>query len=200
MLKSRNVQRDVVSDFVPRRRVRRLAAAVTRYKRLFAASTTFMLVLAVLLFGFILTDEPDAVTLGVGNAGVMDTSAADTLNPMAETVLPPEPGAALHGERVDAGNDLSNGAASYYGSELAGRPTASGESFDPDRLTAAHRTLPFGTRVRVTNLRNERSVVVRINDRGPFSGRRVLDLSYSAAMKIGMLQRGTERVRMEVLE
>lgn len=91
------------------------------------------------------------------------------------------------------------GMASYYGDELAGRPTASGEPFDPTRLTAAHRTLPFGTKLRVTNLRNGKTVVVRINDRGPFARRRIIDLSYAAARRIGMVATGTALVRIERL-
>ena len=87
--------------------------------------------------------------------------------------------------------------ASYYGKELAGRPTASGERFNPSAMTAAHRTLRFGTRVRVTNSRNGRSVVVRINDRGPFVKGRSLDLSSGAARAIGM--GSSAHVRMEVL-
>lgn len=104
-----------------------------------------------------------------------------------------------HGREVEVTHAIGEGAASYYGSELAGRPTASGERFDPEKLTAAHPHLPFGTRLLVTNLRNGQSVIVRINDRGPFSGRRVLDLSYAAAKAIGMIRRGTARVKMEVL-
>src|SRR5262245_32137955 len=76
--------------------------------------------------------------------------------------------------------------ASYYGKELAGRRTASGERFNPSAMTAAHRTLPFGTRVRVTNTHNGRSVIVRINDRGPFVKGRSIDLSSGAARAIGM--------------
>ena len=87
--------------------------------------------------------------------------------------------------------------ASYYGQELAGRRTASGERFNPSAMTAAHRTLPFGTRVRVTNTRNNRSVVVRINDRGPFVKGRSIDLSSGAARAIGM--GGAANVRMEVI-
>jgi rare lipoprotein A len=87
--------------------------------------------------------------------------------------------------------------ATYYGKEFAGRRTACGERFNPSAMTAAHRTLRFGTRVRVTNTRNGRSVVVRINDRGPFVKDRSIDLSSGAARAIGM---GTmARVRMEVI-
>lgn len=91
------------------------------------------------------------------------------------------------------------GVASYYGAELAGNPTATGEPFDPSKLTAAHRTLPFGTKLRVTSLATERSVVVRVNDRGPYAERRIIDLSLAAARQIGLVSRGVGRVRVEVL-
>ena len=92
---------------------------------------------------------------------------------------------------------VREGMASFYGPGFEGRATASGERFDPADLTAAHRTLPFGTRVRVTNLDNGRSVVVRINDRGPYAKGRILDLSLAAARALDMLHRGTARVRLE---
>jgi rare lipoprotein A len=92
------------------------------------------------------------------------------------------------------------GEASYYAAKYAGRKTASGERYDPRRRTAAHRTLPFETRVKVTNPANGRSVVVRINDRGPFVKGRVIDLSRRAAEEIGIIDAGTARVRVEVLE
>ncbi|WP_175651071.1 septal ring lytic transglycosylase RlpA family protein [Pseudomonas sp. Marseille-P9899] len=91
------------------------------------------------------------------------------------------------------------GTASYYGSRHHGKRTASGEPFDQHGLTAAHRSLPFGTRVRVTNLKNERSVVVRINDRGPHTRGRLIDLSKAAAQKLDMLRSGTARVRVQSL-
>ena len=75
-----------------------------------------------------------------------------------------------------------------------------GERFDPRALTAAHPELPFGTRVRVTNLDNGRSITVRINDRGPFAGGRIVDLSWGAARALDMLRRGVARVRLEVLQ
>lgn len=92
------------------------------------------------------------------------------------------------------------GRASYYGPGFQGKKTASGERFDMNALTAAHRRLPFGTRVRVTNLDNGKAVVVRINDRGPFKKSRIIDLSLAAARKIGMTTTGTARVRLEVLK
>jgi rare lipoprotein A len=91
------------------------------------------------------------------------------------------------------------GMASYYGSKFQGRLTASGERYDMHGLTAAHPVLEFGSRVEVTNLKNGRKVRVRINDRGPFKNGRIIDLSYAAAKKIGMLTRGVVRVRIRVV-
>ena len=91
------------------------------------------------------------------------------------------------------------GTASYYSREFQGKKTASGEKFDETELTAAHRTLPFGTRVRVTNLHNDRSVVVTVTDRGPSSHKRVIDVSRRAAEILGFVDAGTARVRLEVL-
>ena len=92
------------------------------------------------------------------------------------------------------------GQASYYGDKFQGRPTASGAIYSHDKMTAAHKTLPFGTIVRVTNIKNNRSVVVTINDRGPFVRGRDIDLSRAAAEKIGMLNDGVTKVIIEVLE
>lgn len=91
------------------------------------------------------------------------------------------------------------GRASWYGPGFAGRRTANGEIFDPSQLTAAHKTLPFGTQVRVTNLNNGRSILVRINDRGPFKPGRIIDLSRAAAEQIGMIGSGTAPVQLELM-
>ncbi len=91
------------------------------------------------------------------------------------------------------------GKASWYGPGFHGRRTANGERFNTWAYTAAHRSLPFGTKVRVTNLRNNQAVVVRINDRGPYVGGRVIDLSKAAAQAIGMVRSGTAPVRIEIL-
>ncbi|WP_428631439.1 septal ring lytic transglycosylase RlpA family protein [Sphingopyxis sp.] len=96
--------------------------------------------------------------------------------------------------------EIDGGMASYYGNELAGNRTASGERFNPSQLTAAHRSLPFGSMVRVTNISNGDSVVVRINDRGPFSRGRVIDVSQAAAREIGMHRSGTARVKLALLD
>jgi rare lipoprotein A len=97
------------------------------------------------------------------------------------------------------GGSIQTGAASYYGEAFDGRKTASGERFDMWDLTAAHPKLAMGTRVRVTNLANGRAVIVRINDRGPYHGGRIIDVSYGAAQKLGMIDAGVVRVRVEVL-
>jgi len=88
------------------------------------------------------------------------------------------------------------GLASYYADRFQGRSTASGERYDRSAFTAAHRRLPYGTKVQVTRLDNGRSVTVRINDRGPFVKGRVIDLSYAAARELGMLRAGVVRVRV----
>ena len=89
--------------------------------------------------------------------------------------------------------------ASWYGQEFSGRRTASGSRFDPRGLTAAHKTLPLGTRIRVTNPRTGASVLVTVTDRGPYCGRRELDLSKAAAREVGILSSGVAAVVLEVL-
>lgn len=106
--------------------------------------------------------------------------------------------AAEHRRRgVARGRQITH--ASWYGNEFRGRPTASGVRFDPRRMTAAHRTLRLGTRVRVTELKSGRSVVVEINDRGPYVKGRGIDLSQAAARSLGMVQRGVAQVAIEVV-
>jgi rare lipoprotein A len=99
----------------------------------------------------------------------------------------------------DDAEHIGDGEASYYGKELAGNRTASGERFNPSALTAAHRTLPLGSKIRVTNKGNGKSVVVRINDRGPFTKNRLIDVSFAAAERIQMVRAGKARVRLELL-
>ncbi|MDD0824311.1 septal ring lytic transglycosylase RlpA family protein [Mannheimia sp. AT1] len=94
---------------------------------------------------------------------------------------------------------FQTGIASYYANKFNGRRTANGEIFSNAKMTAAHRTLPFGTLIEVTNLRNGRSVIVRINDRGPYIHPRVVDLSSAAAKKIGMHHSGIARVKIDIL-
>jgi rare lipoprotein A len=92
------------------------------------------------------------------------------------------------------------GVASYYADDFHGKQTSNGETFDMNSLTAAHRTFPFGTKIRVTNLENAKTVIVRVNDRGPFKEGRMIDLSRGAAVAIDLIRTGTARVRLEVLE
>jgi rare lipoprotein A len=95
---------------------------------------------------------------------------------------------------------MEHGVASWYGPGFNGRRTASGERYDMYELTAAHPTLPFGTLVEVKNVENARAVVVRINDRGPFARRRVIDLSYAAARSLGVFGPGTAQVELRVVD
>ncbi|MEX2116185.1 MAG: septal ring lytic transglycosylase RlpA family protein [Bacteroidota bacterium] len=91
------------------------------------------------------------------------------------------------------------GVASYYAHDFHGKLTSNGETFDMNSLTAAHRTFPFGTRILVTNLTNNKTVTVRVNDRGPFVDGRIIDLSLGAAKEVSLIQTGTAKVRLEVL-
>ncbi|MDQ3394354.1 MAG: septal ring lytic transglycosylase RlpA family protein [Bacteroidota bacterium] len=96
--------------------------------------------------------------------------------------------------------EKKEGRASYYGTKFHGKTTASGEIFDMNKMTAAHPKLPFNTLVKVTNKLNNKAVIVRINDRGPFSKYRIIDVSKAAARQLGMVEKGTANVILEVLE
>lgn len=95
---------------------------------------------------------------------------------------------------------VMKGGASYYADKYEGRPTASGESFSQKKLTAAHKTLKFGTMVRVTNLSNNKKVEVKINDRGPYVNGRIIDLSRAAAEKIDLIKSGVAEVTVEIIK
>jgi rare lipoprotein A len=113
----------------------------------------------------------------------------------------PTPGRASEdGPKLAAvANGSQVGVASWYGGKFHGRTTASGEPYDMHAMTAAHPSLPFGTKVRVTNLENGRSAVLRINDRGPFAKRRIIDVSRHAAEHLGFLKAGLAKVQVEVI-
>lgn len=176
-----------------RRRVgslsRRLRAS--RKRTQVATGSAVLATIAALVLAFQPEPAPGPVPLGKGRAGVATVSDRDTTrrSESDRARRSTSPAVAPAGE----------GEASYYGDEFEGRPTASGEPFAQTGLTAAHRTLPIGSRVRVTNVSTQESVVVRVNDRGPFAERRVIDLSKAAAREIGMLQDGVARVRLELL-
>ena len=101
---------------------------------------------------------------------------------------------------IEAGNAFQRGTASWYGPGFHGRKTASGERFNSYDMTAAHRSLPFGTRLKVTNETNGRSVVVRVNDRGPFAHRRIIDLAKGPALALGLTNAGTAYVSLHRLD
>ncbi len=123
-------------------------------------------------------------------AGCSDAPPSSSSEPLAHVEEPEKPQPIR----------VMRGVASFYGKGFHGQSTASGETFDMHDMTAAHRRLPFGSKVRVINLRNEEAVTVEINDRGPFGGnQRVIDLSRAAARKLGMLDKGTAPVKLEVM-
>jgi rare lipoprotein A len=120
----------------------------------------------------------------------------------AAPVVTPAPGAerkVMITAAPAASGDASEGKIAHYGAKFNGRKTASGERFNMNAMTMAHKTLPFGTRVKVTNLANKKSVVVRVNDRGPTSPDRIGDLTTGAARKIGMIKAGVVDARLEVV-
>lgn len=121
------------------------------------------------------------VVVGVALAGLVATGACAARRPLAAIEGPAE------------------GLASWYGAEFHGRRAADGSRYNMYALTAAHQTLAFGTRVRVTNLANDRSVEVTITDRGPFVEGRIIDVSFAAAQRLGMVGQGVTRVRLEVV-
>ena len=154
------------------------------------------------------TGTQTAVTLALvgltasGPVQAVEVEAGERIESLAETVASLDetiriaPRAESANERFET---IGQGVASYYGHELAGNRTASGERFNPNGLTAAHRSLPLGTKLRVTNVANGRSVIVRVNDRGPFVRNRLIDVSLGAARQIQMVRSGTARVSLEIV-
>ena len=144
------------------------------------------------------------------NANTATASAAFDANLVARAALPTAPAPAANAidlshidPPVDASpvaTSIGGGVAPYYGRRFHGRPTASGEKFDMNAMTAAHRTLPFGSLVEVTNPRNGKTVTVRINDRGPFHGGRVIDVSRAAATELGLIGPGSGTGELAVLD
>lgn len=137
---------------------------------------------------------PPAVAAQAPNAVPKPEPRSQRGNPPQYTVL-----GKTYKVRASSAGFTQVGYASWYGKKFQGRLTSSGEPFDMYKMTAAHPTLPIPTYVKVTNLRNHKSCVVRINDRGPFHGNRIIDLSYAAAAKLGMIHHGTTKVRLQAL-
>lgn len=139
--------------------------------------------------------------LAMGNAGASASPAPEPAGQLP-AVVEQTPGPVEHVvEPVEqlVERELGRGLASWYGNAFAGRRTASGERFDPAGYTAAHRTLPFGSKVRVTAVGSGRSVVVRINDRGPFSHARLIDVSQAAARDLGLVAAGSGQVTLHLI-
>jgi rare lipoprotein A len=141
-----------------------------------------------------------AVSLGAWVLAGCSTRVAQPMpsaRPETSTsVSRPRPGAPSESQGKAPRTFLGEGLASYYGPGLHGRRTASGERFDQNALTAAHRTVRFGTCLRVVNMENGKSVEVRVNDRGPFKDERIIDVSLGAARKLEMVEKGLARVRL----
>jgi rare lipoprotein A len=144
------------------------------------------------------------VLLGVAllsqSCGMIASSSRGTVPEMVSIPQPSiaKPGPAKPTELKGAVS-VQTGQASWYGKAFAGKPTASGEIFNHELLTAAHRSLPLGTNIRVTNVENGKSVEVRVNDRGPYVGGRIIDLSRAAARALGMIEDGLTEVRLETI-
>ena len=145
----------------------------------------------------------------LATAGLMTSSAGNATIPMAtaevirslEEVAPVLPEAEVVIDESAQANveHVGDGVASFYGRELAGNRTASGERFNPQALTAAHRTLPLGSKLKVTNKANGKSVIVRVNDRGPFTKARLIDVSYAAAQELNLIRAGHGNVSLELV-
>jgi rare lipoprotein A len=129
-------------------------------------------------------------------APVPSATAPQSSAPAASPAAAP---AAKAAAPVAAGSDSLEGKAAWYGKKFAGRKTASGQRFNPNAMTAAHPTLPMGSKVKVTNTKNNKSVVVVINDRYPAAGGRIIDVSRAAARKLGFVRSGVTDVKLEVL-
>jgi rare lipoprotein A len=133
-------------------------------------------------------------------AGTSSSGSRTTARESPTVVTPRSNAHPVDPHNISTDKAYQVGVASYYGKKFHGRKTANGEVFNMYKLTAAHRVLPLGTVAKVTNLANGRWVVVKVNDRGPFIEGRILDLSFAAALEIEMVQQGTAKVMIEIVE
>ena len=145
-----------------------------------------------------------AVALSVAGSLLASSALAQSASAPAAAAKPAEVAPApaptpAPATAVAASGDAMSGTSAWYGRKFNGRKTASGQRFNADAMTAAHPTLPFGTRVKVTNTKNNRSVVVVINDRGPSTPGRMLDVTQAAATRLGFVRAGTADVKLEVV-
>jgi len=139
-----------------------------------------------------------AVFLCVASLGAAQGDSGSDRDPSSPVRQQPKPG--IKAKQAKKSRPYQVGTASWYGSYFHGKETASGEAFNMYDLTAAHPTLPLGTHVKVTNLRNGRTLVVRVNDRGPVVEGRIIDLSYEAARELDLKKQGIQRVRLDLVE
>jgi rare lipoprotein A len=154
----------------------------------------FVLVSSLLQGGIVLPGSSVGVKAQSAEAATIDDSAVPTKNKRVQGKAPRQANS-----RETSKKKVIRGQASWYGPGFHGKKTASGEIFDQSRLTAAHKTLPLGTKAKVTNLENGNTVEVEINDRGPYVGQRVIDLSRAAANALGFVESGLTLVRIEPL-
>ena len=163
----------------------KMTANSSRAARLFALPLTALLLTAIFAQSA-RADDPD----GAADASLDEIASAE---PAADEALSDQ------ADAPDSARDLGTGVASYYADRFSGQSTASGQAYDPVMLTAAHRSLPFGSRVLVTSRDTGQSVVVTINDRGPFRADRTIDLSREAASRIGLIRQGLGPVNLALL-
>lgn len=140
-----------------------------------------------------------AVVLSIASLGAGAASRPDSLE-AAQVITPQVNATSGHKNKPKKSQPYQVGTASWYGDYFQGKQTASGEPYDMRDFTAAHPTLPLGTFVRVTNLKNGKAVVVRINDRGPVVDGRIIDVSYNAARALGFKERGLQKVRLDIYQ
>jgi rare lipoprotein A len=205
--KGRSSRSRVRIEFVPHLVVRpalvaRVHRVPTVMRRTFSLGAMALLLSGSALLPALAESSQEAVASQQPTAdlqvAVREIESAPALEEAPRPVAPPVPVAPVPAPAPRV-VQVSQGTASWYGPGFFGNRTANGEIYRPGTLTAAHRTLPFGTRVRVTNLNNGRTTVVRINDRGPFVGNRVIDLGHGAAQEVGLVSSGLAPVRLEVL-
>ncbi len=138
-------------------------------------------------------------SLAISQQAANPAKPAPAAAPAAAAPAAPAAQSAPATATVAASSEVESGSAAWYGRKMAGRKTASGQRFNPAALTTAHKTLPFGTKIKVTNTRNNRSVVLIVNDRLSAKSNRILDVSYAAAKKLRFVRAGLTEVKLEVV-
>jgi len=141
-----------------------------------------------------------AVIIAIGYMPASIDAQTPSTPPAAPAPAAPAPAASTGGALTGAVGETQTGLAAYYSQRLNGRRTASGERLNNGALTTAHQTLPFGTKVKVTNVKNNKSVVLRVNDRGPTQPNRIVDVTRAAAQRLGFIRSGMTEVKLEVVE